>query len=150
MLAPSGSLQNVQTLRTPRLKPFVIFIKPPSPERLRETRRDARILSARSASRAFTVELTKQTRAQMRKEKLNQGRKRKLQTASMFLLRLQEDDFLELEDTSRMLEVKYRHLFDRVLVNEDLHDCCMRLFSLIQESQQDPQWTPVSWSKKQA
>lgn len=68
----------------------------------------------------------------------------------MFLLRLQEDDFLELEDTSRLLEVKYRHLFDRVLVNEDLHDCCMQLFSLIQESQQQPQWTPVSWSQKQA
>ncbi|CAF91285.1 unnamed protein product, partial [Tetraodon nigroviridis] len=101
---------NVQMLRTSRLKPFVIFIKPPSPERLRETRREARIISAQ-ASRAFT-----------------------------------EDDFLQLEEASRLLEVKYRHLFDRVLVNEDLQECCSRLFSLIQEAQQEPQWTPVGWS----
>uniref|UniRef100_H3C5Q6 MAGUK p55 scaffold protein 4 n=1 Tax=Tetraodon nigroviridis TaxID=99883 RepID=H3C5Q6_TETNG len=103
---------NVQMLRTSRLKPFVIFIKPPSPERLRETRREARIISAQ-ASRAFT-----------------------------------EDDFLQLEEASRLLEVKYRHLFDRVLVNEDLQECCSRLFSLIQEAQQEPQWTPVGWSQK--
>lgn len=45
---------------------------------------------------------------------------------------LQEDASLELEDTSQLLEVKNHHLFDRVLVNEDLQ----------------PQWTPVSWSQK--
>uniref|UniRef100_H3CDQ2 MAGUK p55 scaffold protein 4 n=1 Tax=Tetraodon nigroviridis TaxID=99883 RepID=H3CDQ2_TETNG len=102
---------NVQMLRTSRLKPFVIFIKPPSPERLRETRREARIISAQ-----------------------------------LHLLLLQEDDFLQLEEASRLLEVKYRHLFDRVLVNEDLQECCSRLFSLIQEAQQEPQWTPVGWT----
>uniref|UniRef100_A0A674MPI0 MAGUK p55 scaffold protein 4 n=1 Tax=Takifugu rubripes TaxID=31033 RepID=A0A674MPI0_TAKRU len=106
---------NIQMLRTPRLKPYVIFIKPPSPERLRETRRDARIISSYSASRAFT-----------------------------------EDDFVQLEEASQLMEAKYRHFFDRVLVNEDLHNSCMELFSFIQEAQQEPQWTPVSWNQNRA
>lgn len=68
----------------------------------------------------------------------------------LHLLHLQEDDFLELEEASRLMEVKYRHLFDRVLVNEDLHDSCMQLFSFMQEAQQEPQWIPVSWSQNRA
>uniref|UniRef100_A0A3P9CWA9 MAGUK p55 scaffold protein 4 n=1 Tax=Maylandia zebra TaxID=106582 RepID=A0A3P9CWA9_9CICH len=36
---------SIQLLRTKKFKPYVIFIKPPSPDRLRETRRDARIIT---------------------------------------------------------------------------------------------------------
>lgn len=53
---------------------------------------------------------------------------------------------MELEAASRLMELKYRHLFDCVVVNEDLQESCVRLFSYIQEAQQEPQWTPVSWS----
>lgn len=64
----------------------------------------------------------------------------------MFLL-LQEEDFVELEEVSQLIEVKYKHFFDRVLVNDDLQDACMQLCSIIQEAQDEPQWIPVSWSR---
>lgn len=66
----------------------------------------------------------------------------------VFLL-LQEEDFVELEEATRLMEAKYRQFFDRVLVNDDLLDACMQLCSIIQEAQDEPQWTPVSWSRNQ-
>ncbi|XP_076603677.1 MAGUK p55 subfamily member 4-like isoform X1 [Chaetodon auriga] len=105
---------SIQSLRTRKLKPYVIFIKAPSSERLRETRRDARIVTNYSVNRAFT-----------------------------------EDDFMELEEVSRLMEVKYKHFFDSVLENDDLQDACMQLCSIIQEAQDEPQWVPVSWTRAQ-
>lgn len=54
------SLQTVKHLRTLEFKPFVIFIKPPSIERLRETRKNAKIISSRDdqgAAKPFTVSM---------------------------------------------------------------------------------------------
>ncbi|XP_054471813.1 MAGUK p55 subfamily member 4-like [Anoplopoma fimbria] len=45
---------SIQPLRTGKLKPYVIFIKAPSPDRLRQTRRGARIITSCSVNRAFT------------------------------------------------------------------------------------------------
>lgn len=45
-------------LRTYEFKPFVIFIKPPSLDRLRETRRNAKIISSKDdkgTAKPFTV-----------------------------------------------------------------------------------------------
>ncbi|XP_072268777.1 MAGUK p55 subfamily member 7 [Pyxicephalus adspersus] len=50
---------SIKHLRTSEFKPFVIFIKPPSIERLRETRRNAKMISSkdeRAASKHFTDE----------------------------------------------------------------------------------------------
>lgn len=47
--------QSIQPLRTGKLKPYVIFIKAPSLDRLRQTRRNARIITNCSVNRAFTV-----------------------------------------------------------------------------------------------
>ncbi|KAL7385419.1 hypothetical protein ABVT39_021663 [Epinephelus coioides] len=105
---------SILPLRTRKLKPYVIFIKAPSPDRLRETRRDARIITNCSVSRVFT-----------------------------------EEDFVELEEVSRLMEAKYKQFFDSVLVNEDLQDSCIQLFSIIQEAQDEPQWIPVSWTRKE-
>uniref|UniRef100_A0A8C3AMV1 MAGUK p55 scaffold protein 4 n=1 Tax=Cyclopterus lumpus TaxID=8103 RepID=A0A8C3AMV1_CYCLU len=102
---------SIQPLRTRKLKPYVIFIKAPGPDRLRHTRRDARVLTNYSVNRAFT------------------------------------DDFVELEEASRLMEAKYKQLFDRTLVNDDLQHACMQLCSIIQEAQDEPQWIPVSWSR---
>ncbi|XP_070771164.1 MAGUK p55 subfamily member 4-like [Enoplosus armatus] len=105
---------SIQPLRTRKLKPYVIFIKAPSSDRLRQTRRDARIITNYTVNRAFT-----------------------------------EDDFVELEEASRLMEAKYKQFFDSVLVNDDLQDACMQLCSVIQEAQDEPQWIPVSWSRTQ-
>ncbi|XP_034741051.1 MAGUK p55 subfamily member 4-like isoform X1 [Etheostoma cragini] len=47
---------SIQWLRTKKLKPYVIFIKAPSPDRLRQTRGDGRILTNCTVNRAFTEE----------------------------------------------------------------------------------------------
>ncbi|XP_034549306.1 LOW QUALITY PROTEIN: MAGUK p55 subfamily member 4-like [Notolabrus celidotus] len=105
---------SIQTLRTRKLKPYVIFIKPPSPDRLRQTRRDAQIITNYTLNRVFT-----------------------------------EEDFVELEDSSRLIDLKYKQFFDSVLVNDDLQDACIHLCSIIQEAQTEPQWIPVSWSRSE-
>ncbi|XP_071328826.1 MAGUK p55 subfamily member 4-like [Trachinotus anak] len=103
---------SIQPLRTRKLKPYVIFIKPPGPESLRQTRRDGRIITNYTVNRPF-----------------------------------KEEDFVELEEVSRLMEGKYRQFFDTVLVNDDLQDACMQLCSIIQQTQDEPQWIPVSWSR---
>lgn len=60
---------------------------------------------------------------------------------------LQEDDFTELEEASRLIEAKYKQFFDSVLVNDDLQDSCIQLCSIIQQAQEEPQWIPVSWCR---
>ncbi|XP_072252951.1 MAGUK p55 subfamily member 4-like [Leuresthes tenuis] len=101
---------SIQLLRTRKFKPFVIFIKPPNPERLRQTRRNATIITNYAINRAST-----------------------------------EEDFLELEDASQLMEAKYKQFFDSILVNDDLQDACIQLCSIIQQAQNEPQWVPVSW-----
>ncbi|KAM4561892.1 MAGUK p55 subfamily member 4-like [Fundulus diaphanus] len=101
---------SIHLLRIRNLKPYVIFIKAPSPESLRQTRRNARIITSYAINRAFT-----------------------------------EEDFLELEETSQLIEAKYKQYFDSVVVNDDLQDACMQLCSIIQQVQNEPQWIPVCW-----
>lgn len=55
-----STLQTVKHLRTLEFKPFVIFIKPPSIERLRETRKNAKIISSKDekgAAKPFQVSI---------------------------------------------------------------------------------------------
>jgi len=57
----------------------------------------------------------------------------------------QDKDFEEIEEASRAMEGKYRQFFDCVIVNDDLQDSCMDLFTAIQHAQEEPQWVPASW-----
>uniref|UniRef100_A0A667WYJ5 MAGUK p55 scaffold protein 4 n=1 Tax=Myripristis murdjan TaxID=586833 RepID=A0A667WYJ5_9TELE len=101
---------SIPALRTKTLKPYIVFIKPPSLESLKETRKDARVLTKFTVDRPFT-----------------------------------EEDFAELQETSQLMESKYRQFFDSVLVNDDLQDACIQLCSIIQQAQEEPQWIPASW-----
>lgn len=65
------------------------------------------------------------------------------------LLPLQEEDFVELEEVSRLIEAKYKQFFDSILVNDGLQDACMKLCSVIHQAQNEPQWIPVSWILQQ-
>ncbi|XP_047227202.1 MAGUK p55 subfamily member 4-like isoform X2 [Girardinichthys multiradiatus] len=47
---------SIHLLRLRNLKPYVIFIKAPSPESLRQTRRNSRIITSYAINRAFTEE----------------------------------------------------------------------------------------------
>lgn len=51
-------LQTIKHLRTAEFKPFVVFVKPPSIERLKETRRNAKVISGKDDkgnAKPFTV-----------------------------------------------------------------------------------------------
>lgn len=55
---PFVSVQTIKHLRTTEFKPFVVFVKPPPIERLRETRRNAKIISGKEdkgSAKPFTV-----------------------------------------------------------------------------------------------
>ncbi|XP_072507931.1 MAGUK p55 subfamily member 7 isoform X3 [Notamacropus eugenii] len=103
----------VKHLRTLEFKPFVIFIKPPSIERLRETRRNAKIISSRD----------------------DQG------TAKPFT----EEDFQEMIKSAQIMESQYGHLFDKIIVNDDLTVAYNELKATFDRLETDTYWVPVSW-----
>lgn len=51
-------LQTIKHLRTAEFKPYVVFVKPPPVERLRESRRNAKVISGRDdkgSAKSFSV-----------------------------------------------------------------------------------------------
>ncbi|KAJ6666678.1 hypothetical protein lerEdw1_020402 [Lerista edwardsae] len=103
----------VKHLRTLEFKPFVIFIKPPSIERLRETRKNAKIISSkdeRGAAKPF-----------------------------------QEEDFQEMIISAQIMESQYGHLFDKVIVNDDLTTAYNELKTTFDKLERETFWVPVSW-----
>uniref|UniRef100_A0AAZ1XXQ0 Membrane protein, palmitoylated 4a (MAGUK p55 subfamily member 4) n=1 Tax=Oreochromis aureus TaxID=47969 RepID=A0AAZ1XXQ0_OREAU len=59
---------SIQLLRTKKFKPYVIFIKPPSPDRLRQTRRDARIITNYAINRVFSKERERERETKQKNE----------------------------------------------------------------------------------
>ncbi|KAH0627545.1 hypothetical protein JD844_003362 [Phrynosoma platyrhinos] len=100
-------------LRTLEFKPFVIFIKPPSIERLRETRKNAKIISSKDEKGA----------------------------AKPF----QEEDFQEMIKSAQIMESQYSHLFDQVIVNDDLTTAYNELKTIFDKLEREAFWVPVSW-----
>ena len=47
--------QSIQSIRTKRLRPFIVFVRPPSLERLRQTRRNAKVITNYQIERNFRV-----------------------------------------------------------------------------------------------
>lgn len=103
----------VKHLRTLEFKPFVIFIKPPSLERLRETRKNAKIISSKDEKGA----------------------------AKPF----QEEDFQEMILSAQIMESQYGHLFDKVIVNDDLTTAYNELKATFEKLENETFWVPVSW-----
>uniref|UniRef100_A0A3Q2YW02 Membrane protein, palmitoylated 4a (MAGUK p55 subfamily member 4) n=1 Tax=Hippocampus comes TaxID=109280 RepID=A0A3Q2YW02_HIPCM len=59
---------------------------------------------------------------------------------------LQKQDLVDLSESSRQMEHKYKHLFDEALVNEQLSDTCAKLHAAVQRAQEDPYRGVMSWS----
>uniref|UniRef100_A0A2K6EMX7 MAGUK p55 subfamily member 7 n=1 Tax=Propithecus coquereli TaxID=379532 RepID=A0A2K6EMX7_PROCO len=103
----------VKHLRTLEFKPYVIFIKPPSIERLRETRKNAKIISSRDdqgAAKPFT-----------------------------------EEDFQEMIKSAQIMESQYGHLFDKIIINDDLTMAFKELKTTFDKLETETHWVPVSW-----
>lgn len=101
-------------LRTAEFKPYVVFVKPPCIERLRETRRNAKVISGKddkTSSKAFS-----------------------------------EEDFLEMINASQMMENQYGHLFEKVIVNDDLTVAFSELKRALKKVETEAHWVPISWT----
>ncbi|KAI5606692.1 MAGUK p55 subfamily member 7 isoform X4, partial [Silurus asotus] len=106
---------SLKHLRTAEFKPFVVFVKPPSIERLRETRRNAQTLSwkgDRDSSRPLT-----------------------------------DEDFQETITSAQQMEDQYGHLFDLVIVNDELARAFGELSQALKKVETEMHWVPVSWTQ---
>ncbi|XP_067870273.1 MAGUK p55 subfamily member 7 isoform X1 [Heterodontus francisci] len=103
----------IKHLRTLEFKPYVIFIKPPSLERLRETRKNAKIISSKDdkgSAKPFT-----------------------------------EEDLQEMIKSGELVEAQCSHLFDKILVNDDLSVAYKELKTTLDNLEKNPFWIPVNW-----
>ncbi|KAI4892467.1 hypothetical protein NFI96_012565 [Prochilodus magdalenae] len=101
-------------LRTAEFKPYVVFVKPPSIERLRETRKNAKIITGKDdkgSSKTFT-----------------------------------EEDFQEMINAAQLMENQYGHLFEKVIVNDDLAAAFSELKLALKKLETETHWVPVSWT----
>ncbi|CAH2282208.1 MAGUK p55 subfamily member 7 [Pelobates cultripes] len=105
---------SIKHLRTFEFKPFVIFIKPPSVERLIETRKDAKVISSKDDKGSTTKDFT-------------------------------EEDFEEMIRSAQLMEVQYDHLFDKVIINDDLTTAYNELKLTLDRLESESCWVPVNW-----
>lgn len=105
---------SLKHLRTAEFKPYVVFVKPPSIERLRETRKNAKVL--------------------LGKEDKGSGKT------------LTEEDFQEMISSAQLMENQYSHLFDKVIVNDDLPTAFAELKQALRKVETETHWVPVSWT----
>uniref|UniRef100_A0A668AJW2 MAGUK p55 scaffold protein 7a n=1 Tax=Myripristis murdjan TaxID=586833 RepID=A0A668AJW2_9TELE len=104
----------IKHLRTAEFKPYVVFVKPPTIERLRETRKNAEIFSAKDdkgSAKPFT-----------------------------------EEDFQEMIKAGQVMESQYGHLFEKVIVNDDLSAAFGELYQALRKVENEAHWVPVSWT----
>ncbi|XP_035269569.1 MAGUK p55 subfamily member 7 isoform X2 [Anguilla anguilla] len=104
----------VKHLRTAEFKPYVVFVKPPPIERLRVSRRNAKIISSKDdkgSAKPFT-----------------------------------EEDFQEMITSAQAMESQYGHLFDKVIVNDDLTAAFSELKMALKKVETETQWVPIIWT----
>lgn len=104
----------IKHLRTAEFKPYIVFVKPPSIERLKETRQNAKIISGKD----------------------DKG------TAKPFT----DEDFQEMVRTAQAMETQYSHLFDKVIVNDDLSAAFGELRLALRKVEMETHWVPVGWT----
>ncbi|KAH3748021.1 MAGUK p55 subfamily member 7-like [Dreissena polymorpha] len=104
--------QALKLLRSPEIKPFIVYVKPPP------------------------IEVLCITRKQMRAMKTLEGGATRLIT---------DEDFTDMLTIGSRIEDKYAHLFDAVVINDDIVKATKQLLIVIHELQRRPQWVPLHW-----
>ncbi|KAG2459221.1 MPP4 protein, partial [Polypterus senegalus] len=133
--------QAIQGMRTHELKPYIIFIKPPSISQMRQTRRSARIVTEYYTHRPFKVSQAKG----------GLGGFGSCSPPYPLLPPItQEEDLQEMEEAARRAESQYCQFFDHVLVNETLQNACVHLLTAVRRAQDEPQWVPASWLRPES
>lgn len=65
---------------------------------------------------------------------------------SLFSHLLQEEDFHEMVRASEVMENQYSHLFDKVIVNDDVSAAFRELRMTLRTVETETHWVPVSWT----
>lgn len=65
---------------------------------------------------------------------------------SLFFRLWQEEDLHEMLRTSEVMENQYSHLFDKVIVNDDLSAAFSELRMMLRTVETETHWVPVSWT----
>ncbi|XP_058649748.1 MAGUK p55 subfamily member 7 [Onychostoma macrolepis] len=104
----------ITALYTSEFKPYVVFVKPPSIESLRLSRRKAKVLSSQ-----------------------NEQTPTKLFT---------EEDFQDMITSAQAMENKYGHLFEKVIINDDLAMAFTELRNELTKIETDTHWIPNTWA----
>ncbi|XP_071753008.2 MAGUK p55 subfamily member 7 [Centroberyx gerrardi] len=104
----------IKHLRTAEFKPYIVFVKPPTIERLRETRKNAKVISGKDdkgSAKPFT-----------------------------------EEDFQEMVKAGQVIEGQHGHLFEKVIVNDDLAAAFGELRLALKKVETETHWVPISWT----
>ncbi|XP_057189539.1 MAGUK p55 subfamily member 7 [Triplophysa rosa] len=104
----------IEALNTTEFKPYVVFVKPPSIERLKLSRRKAKVLSSpndQKSTKTFT-----------------------------------ENDFKDMITSAQAMESKYGHLFDKVIINDDLAVAFTELRDNLRKIETESHWIPHTWA----
>ncbi|XP_048483340.1 protein PALS1 isoform X1 [Plutella xylostella] len=97
--------QSLKILRNSDLKPYTVFVAPPSLEKLRQ---------------------------------------KKIRNAEAF----KEEELKEIIATARDMEVRWGHLFDMIIINNDTQRAYQQLLNEINSLEREPQWVPAHWLKQ--
>lgn len=62
------------------------------------------------------------------------------------VMHLQEEDFHEMINTAQIMDSQYGHLFEKVIVNDDLSAAFSELRLALQKVETEPHWVPVTWT----
>ncbi|XP_073778699.1 MAGUK p55 subfamily member 7 [Danio rerio] len=105
---------SITALYTSEFKPYVVFVKPPSIEQLRQSRRKAKVLTSQNeqiSTRIFT-----------------------------------EEDFQNMISSAQSMEHNYGHLFEKVIINEDLAAAFTELRAALAKTETETRWIPNAWA----
>ncbi|XP_047534211.1 protein PALS1 isoform X3 [Vanessa atalanta] len=97
--------QSLKILRNSDLKPYTVFVAPPSLEKLRQ---------------------------------------KKIRNAEAF----KEEELKEIIATARDMELRWGHLFDMIIINNDTQRAYQQLLNEINSLEREPQWVPAHWLKQ--
>ena len=57
----------------------------------------------------------------------------------------QEEDLTDMLSIGARIEEKYGHLFDAIIINDNVVEASKELLAIIDQLETRPQWVPVTW-----
>ena len=58
---------------------------------------------------------------------------------------LKEEELMDMVANAQLLETRYGHYFDHVIVNDDIMVATSELVTVASRLELEPQWVPAAW-----